>query len=168
MEELQYFSSEHDNLVLSVSDPIYTRRLADLMNTPKDRKLLEAVGNNLMLLAGLVCQQLEGVQLLEYKLKDAWSTSDKLRQENDQVHIALGTEKAKVASLAKERSSALEEKKQALWEKAAVLEAKRKLEEEKSKSDEQRRLAMEQAKKAKEQASELHTKVQQLEAELQV
>ena len=79
MEELQAFSPEHDNLVLSVSDPIYTRRLTSLMNAHKDRRLLEAVGNNLMLSAGLVFQQLEGMQLLEDELKDAWSASDKLR-----------------------------------------------------------------------------------------
>ena len=138
------------------------------MNARKDRKLLEVVGNNLILSACLVFQQLEGVQLLEDELKDARSVSDKLRQENDQVHIALGTEKAKVASLAKERSSTLEDKKQALWEKAAVLEAKRKLEKEKSKSDEQQQFALERANKAEEQASELQAKVQQLEAKLQV
>ena len=136
MEELQAFSPKHENLILSVSDLVYTRKLTSLMNACKDKRLLEAVGNNLMLSAGLVFQQLEGVQLLEDELKDARSVSDKLRRENDQVHIALGTENAKVASLAKERSTALKEKKQALQEKAAVLEAKRKLEEEKSKSDE--------------------------------
>ena len=91
MEELQAFPPEHDNLVLTVSDPVYTRRLTGLMNTRKDRRLLEAIGNNLMLLAGLVFQQLEGVQLLEEELKDARSISDKLREENDRVYITLGT-----------------------------------------------------------------------------
>ena len=54
MEELQVLSPEHDNLVLSVSDPVYTRRLTGTMNAHKDRRLLEAIGNNLMLSAGLV------------------------------------------------------------------------------------------------------------------
>ena len=70
-EELQAFSLQHDNLVLTVSDPIYTRRLTALMNARKDRKLLEAIGNNLMLSVGLVFQQLEGVESLEKELKDA-------------------------------------------------------------------------------------------------
>ena len=76
--------------------------------------------------------------MLEEELKDAQSISDKLKQENDQVHIALGKEKDKFVSLAKEISSAPKEKRRALQEKVAVLEAKKKMEEEKSKSDELR------------------------------
>ena len=114
MEELNSFSPEHDNLVLSVSDPVYTRRLTSLMNARKDKRLLEGIGNNLMLSVGLVFQQLEGVQLLEDELEESWSLSDKLRKENDQVHNTLGAEKAKVASLTKEKSSTLEEKNLAL------------------------------------------------------
>ena len=102
----------------------------------------------MILSAGLVFQQLEGVQLLEDELKDTQSTSDKLKQEKDQVSNALGVERAKVTSLTQEKSSAFEEKKLAILEKASALEAKRKFEEEKSKLDEERRLAVEQAEKA--------------------
>ena len=56
MEELNSFSPEHDNLILSVSDLVYTSRLTALMNARKDRRLLKAIGNNLMLFAGLVFQ----------------------------------------------------------------------------------------------------------------
>ena len=70
-EELKSFSPEHDNLVMSVSNPAYTRKLTALINAWKERKLLEGIGNNLILSAGRVFQQLEGVQLLEDELKDA-------------------------------------------------------------------------------------------------
>ena len=71
MEEVNSFSPEHDNLVLSVSNPVYTKRLTTLMNARKDRRLLKGIGNNLILLVGLVFRQLEGVQLLEDEIKDA-------------------------------------------------------------------------------------------------
>ena len=53
-EELQAFSLQHDNLVSTVSESGYTRRLTALITARKDRKLLEAIGNNLMLSIGLV------------------------------------------------------------------------------------------------------------------
>ena len=59
--------------------------------------------------------------MLEDELEESQSLSDKLRKENDKVHNVLGVEKAKVASLTKEKSSALEEKKLALREKASTL-----------------------------------------------
>ena len=96
MEKLNSFSLEHDNLVLSISDPVYTKRLTALMNAGKDRRLLEGIGNNLMPSAGLVFQQLESVQLVEDELKDARTLLDRLRQENDQVHNALGTKRLKL------------------------------------------------------------------------
>ena len=49
------------------------------MNTSKERKLLEGIGNNLILSVGLVFQQLEGMQLLEDKFRDARSASEKLK-----------------------------------------------------------------------------------------
>ena len=61
MQELNSFSLKHKNLGLSVSDPVYTRRLIALMNARKDRRLSEGIGNNLILSTGLVFQQLEGV-----------------------------------------------------------------------------------------------------------
>ena len=70
-EELQAFSLQHDNLVSTVSEYGYTRRLTALITARKDRKLLEAIGNNLMLSTGLVFQKLEGVELLEKELKHA-------------------------------------------------------------------------------------------------
>ena len=110
-EELQAFSLQHDNLVSTVSESSYTRRLTALMSARKDRKMLEAIGNHLMLSTGLVFQQLEGVKLLEEQLKHAQKTSEKLRKENEQAFIALGTKKEKVALLAKEKYDAVEEKK---------------------------------------------------------
>ena len=71
LEELKSFSPKHDNLVLSVSDPTYTRRLIVLMNARKERKQLEGIGNNLILSASLVFQQLEDIQLLKDELRDA-------------------------------------------------------------------------------------------------
>ena len=80
----------------------------------------------MILSAGLVFQQLEGVQLLEDELKDAPSTSNNLKQEKDPISNALGAERAKLASLTQEKSFAFEEKKLALLEKALALEAERK------------------------------------------
>ena len=137
------------------------------MNARKERKLLEGIGNNLILSADLVFQQLEGMQLLEDELRDARSASEKLKQEKDQVSIALEAEKAKVTSLAQEKSSALKEKKLAIQEKELAIEATRKSKEEKVKSDEEWRLVVERAKKADGQTSVLRAKVLQLEAELQ-
>ena len=54
LEELKSFSLEHDNLVLYAFDPDYTRKLSALMNARKERKLLEGIGNNLILSVGLV------------------------------------------------------------------------------------------------------------------
>ena len=71
LEELESFYAEHENLVLSVSDPSYTRRLTAFMNTCKEKKLLEGIGNALFLSAGMVFQQLEDVRLLEDELKEA-------------------------------------------------------------------------------------------------
>ena len=110
-EELQAFSLQHDNLVSTVSESGYTRRLTALMTAHNNRKILEAIGNHLMLSTGLVFQQLEGVKLLEEQLKHAQKTSEKLRKENEQAFVALGTEKEKVALLTKEKSDAVEEKK---------------------------------------------------------
>ena len=87
-------------------------------------------------------------------------------QEKDQVSTALEKEKAKVASLIREKSSVLEGKKLAVQEKELALEAKIKFEEEKVKSDEEWQLAVERAEKANAQNSELWVKVLQLEAKL--
>ena len=133
-EELQAFSLQHDNLVSTVSESGYTRRLTALMNARKDRKMLEAIGNHLMLSTGLVFQQLEGVELLEKELKLAQKISEKLRKENEQAFLALGTEKEKVALLKKEKCDAVEEKK--------------KVEEEKCKSDQELQFAFQRAEKA--------------------
>ena len=53
MEELKSFSADHDNLVSSVYDPVCTRRLTALMNARKDMRLLEGIGNTLILSVGL-------------------------------------------------------------------------------------------------------------------
>ena len=59
LEELHSFSPEQNNLVLSVSDPCYTRRLSALIHARRDRRLLDGIGNSLILSVGLVFQQLE-------------------------------------------------------------------------------------------------------------
>ena len=138
------------------------------MNAHNERKLLEGIGNNLILSASLVFQQLEDIQLLKDELRDAWSALEKLKQEKNHVAIALDPKKAKVTSLAQEKSSTLKEKKLAIQEKELALEAKRKYEEEKSKSDEEQWLVMERVEKTDAQTSELQAKVLQLEAELHV
>ena len=61
LEEIESFSVEHENLVLSVSDPSYTRRLTTFMNARKEKRLLARIGNALFLSAGMVFQQLEDV-----------------------------------------------------------------------------------------------------------
>lgn len=53
-EELKSFSTEHENLVLSVSNPSYTRRLTTFMNTCKEKKLLKGIKNALSLSVGMV------------------------------------------------------------------------------------------------------------------
>ena len=88
-----------------------------------------------MLSAGMVFQQLDDVRLLEDELKEARTTSEKLKQEKDEVSTALGAEKVVVVSLKKEKSLALEEKKSAMQEKELALAAQRKSEEKKAKSD---------------------------------
>ena len=57
LEELESFSTEHENLVLSVSDSSYTRMLIAFMNTRKDKKLFEGIGNALFLSVGMIFQQ---------------------------------------------------------------------------------------------------------------
>ena len=52
---------EHENLVLIVSDPSYTRRLTTIMNARKEKILLVGIGNALFFSAGMVFQQLEDV-----------------------------------------------------------------------------------------------------------
>ena len=126
LEELESFPTEHENLVLSVSDPSYTRTITTFMNTHKEKKLLEGIGNALFLSAGMVFQQLEDVRLLEDELKEARTTSKKLKQEKDEVSTALGAKKAMVVSLKKEKSLALEEKKSALQAKELALVVQRK------------------------------------------
>ena len=119
-----------------------------MINARKERKLLEGIGNNLILSVSLVFQQLEVMPLLEDELRDARSASERLKQEKSQVSTALEAEKAKVTSLAQEKSSALEEKKLAIQEKESAFKAETKFEEEKAKLDEERRLAMVRAEKA--------------------
>ena len=90
------------------------------MNARRERKLLEGIGNNLILSGGLVFQQLENVQSMEDELKNARNDSERLAQEKDQVSTALESEKAKVITLTQE--------------KILVLEAKKKYDEEKLKA----------------------------------
>ena len=89
LEELSSFSPKHDNLVLNISDPIYIRRLMALMNAQRERRLLDGIGNILILSTGLVFQQLDGVQIMEDELRDAWNALERLMQEKDQVSTAL-------------------------------------------------------------------------------
>ena len=105
------------------------------------------------------------MRLLENELKEAQTASEKLKQEKDEVSIALGAEKVVVVSLKKEKSLALEEKNSAMQEKELALAAQRKSEEDKAKSDEERQQAIE---RADTQNSELQTKMLRLESELQV
>ena len=111
----------------------------------------------------MVFQQLEDVQLLEDELKEARTTSEKLKQEKGEVSTTLGAEKAMAVSLKKEKSLALEEKNSPMQEKELALAAQRKSEEEKAKLDEQRRQAIE---RADAQNSELQAKMLRLEAKL--
>ena len=144
-EELESFPTEHENLVLSVSDPSYTRRLIAFMNARMEKRLLEGIVNALFLYVGMVFQQLEDVRLLEVELKEARTTSEKLKQEKDEVSTALGVEKAVVVSLKKEKSLALEEKKSAMQAKELALAAQKKFEEDKAKLAEEHRQAIERA-----------------------
>ena len=113
-------------MVQSVSDPSYTRSLTAFMETRKDKKLLEGIGNALFLSAGMVFQQLEDVQSLEDELKEARTSSEKLQQEKTEISTALGAEKALVVSLKKENSLAIEEKMLALQAKELALAAQKK------------------------------------------
>ena len=53
------------------------------MNTQRERRLLEGIGNSLILSADLVFQQLEGVQIMKDELRDARNASERLMQEKD-------------------------------------------------------------------------------------
>ena len=106
--------------------------------------------------------------MLEKELKLAQKISEKLRKENEQAFVALGTEKEKVALLAKEKYDAVEEKKKVLQENAAILEAKKKVEEEKCKSDRELQFSLQGANKAEQQRLDFEAKVHQLQLELQV
>ena len=55
-EDLESFAAKHLSMVQNVADPSYTRSLTAFMNTRKDKKLLEGVGNALFLSAGMVFQ----------------------------------------------------------------------------------------------------------------
>ena len=77
-EDLESFAAKHLSIVQNVADPSYTRSLTAFMNTRKDKKLLEGVGNALFLSAGMVFQQLENLQSLEDELKEARTSSEKL------------------------------------------------------------------------------------------
>ena len=167
-EDLESFAVKHPSLVQNVADPSYTRSLTAFMNTRKDKKLLEGVGNALFLSAGMVFQQLEDLQSLEDELKEARTSSEKLQQEKTEISTALGVEKAMVVSLEKEKSLAVQEKISAFQAKELALAAQKKLEEEKARLAEERQQAIERADKADTQNLELQAKLQRLEAELQV
>ena len=92
-------------------------------------------------------QQLENVQTMEDKLRDARSTSERLAHEKDRVSTALESEKVKVISLTQEKSITLEEKRVALQEIELALEAKRKSEEEKSKALEEWQRALQETER---------------------
>ena len=166
--DLESFAAKHLNMVQNVADPEYTRSLTAFMNSRKDKKLLEGVGNALFLSAGMVFQQLEDLQSMEDELKEARTSSEKLQQEKIEVSTALGVERARLVSLEKEKSLAIREKASALEAKELALAAREKLEEEKARLDEERQQAIERADKAETQNSELQAKLQRLEAELQV
>ena len=55
-EELESFAAKYQSMVQSVADPSYTRSLTAFMNTRKEKKLLEGIGNALFLSAGMVFQ----------------------------------------------------------------------------------------------------------------
>ena len=55
-EDLESFAAKHLSMVQNVADPSYTRSLTAFMNTRKDKKLLEGVGNALFLSARMVFQ----------------------------------------------------------------------------------------------------------------
>ena len=167
-EDLESFAAKHLSLVQNVADPSYTRSLTAFMNTRKDKKLLEGVGNALFLSAGMVFQQLEGLESMEDELKEARKSSEKLQQEKTEISTALGVEKARLVSLEKEKSLAIQEKTSALEAKELALAAQKKSEEEKARLAEECQQATERADKAETQNSELRAKLQRLEAELQV
>ena len=137
-EDQESFATKHWSMVQSVADPEYTRSLSAFMNTRKDKKLLEGVGNALFLSAGMVFQQLESLELMEDELKEARTSSEKLQQEKIEISTALGIEKAMVVSLEKEKSLAIREKTSALQAKEMALAAQKKSEEEKARLAEER------------------------------
>lgn len=104
-EDPESFAAKYLSIVQSVADPSYTRNLTAFMNARKDKKLLEGVRNALFLLAGMVFQELESLQSLEEELREARTSSEKLRREKDETTAALGAKQAMVLSLEKEKSS---------------------------------------------------------------
>ena len=70
-----------------------------MIHARRDKRLLEGIGNSLILYVGLVFQQLESVQSMEDEMKDAKSALERVTQEKDQLVIFLEYEKAKVRSL---------------------------------------------------------------------
>ena len=83
----------------------------------RDRDLLEGLGNNLILSAGLIFQRLECVQATKYALKEAKFTLERLANEKDQMATSLESERNKIITLSQEKDSILGEKQLALKEK---------------------------------------------------